>query len=147
MLQNVASVCRRIGRESRTLTTPRARCPRVVTRVRLIKYEGDRTGSNSMFKATHQHVEHSCVPFALSLTHVLAIMLDRATARQGQKMDVPNLYRIRSCPTLHLKIREKHNCRRPTFIIHFPFSVDVQLVRQLSSLALLLGTYSSNPRL
>ena len=38
-----------------------------------------------MFKATHQHVEHSCVPFALSLIHVLAIMLDCATARPRSK--------------------------------------------------------------
>ena len=68
-------------------------------------------------------------------------MLDRATKVKKWSYRTYIVYGVAQ-RNLCLKIREKtQNCRRPTFIIHSPFSVEVQLVRRLSYLALLLGTF------
>ena len=74
-----------------------------------------------MLKATHQHVEHACVPFALSLIHVLAVMLDRATKVKKWLYRTYVVYGVAQ-HNLRLKIREKNTKLSPTNF-YYPLSV------------------------
>ena len=71
-------------------------------------------------EATHQHVEHSCVPFALSLIHVLAVMLDRATKVKNDRTEPISYTELPNA--IYVSKYEKNTKLSPTNF-YYPLSV------------------------